>query len=136
MTDNELYAFAEQEGITIDIISVPQNKSLSVHLDNRFYVAIDETIMETSSDKRVHLAHELGHCATNSFYNLYAPLDLREKHEYHANKWAVTNLIPKSELVALLKNGYEKWSIAEYFNVTEDFVNLAIYMYFEMGIAV
>ncbi len=136
MKDNELYTFAEQEGIIIDITSIPKNKSLSVCLDNKFYLAVDESVMENTSDKRVHLAHELGHCVTDSFYNLYAPLDLREKHEYRANKWAVTHLVPKDELVDLLKKGYEKWDLAEHFDVTEEFINLAVYMYFEIGIAV
>lgn len=92
--------------------------------------------LESVSEEKVKLAHELGHCETGAFYNRYSPFDLREKHERTANRWAVKKLVPKSELVTLLKKGYERWELAEHFEVTEDFINLAIRMYFEYGIAV
>ena len=43
-------------------------------------------------------------------------------------------LVPKTELVRLLKKGLARWELAEHFEVTEDFINLAIRMYFEYGI--
>ena len=91
---------------------------------------------ETEDELAAILAHEIGHCETGAFYNPYSNLDIREKHERTANRWAVKKLVPKSELVTLLKKGYERWELAEHFEVTEDFINLAIRMYFEYGIAV
>ena len=100
------------------------------------YVGLDPIEMKTQAEENVHLAHEIGHCETGAFYNPYSNLDIREKHERTANRWAVKKLVPKSELVPLLKKGYERWELAEHFEVTEDFINLAIRMYFEYGIAV
>lgn len=90
--------------------------------------------LESSEEEKVKLAHELGHCETGSFYNRYSPYDIRGKHEQTANRWAVKKLVPKSELVRLLKKGFARWELAESFEVTEDFINLAIRMYFEYGI--
>ena len=131
MTNNDLYSLAESENIAIDLLHLPKNKSLSITLDGKCYIALDDKTVYTDSETKVHLAHELGHCLTGAFYNMYSPLDLRDKHEYRANKWAVNNLIPKEKLIELLKRGLEKWEIAEFFDVTEEFVNLAFKMYFD-----
>lgn len=131
MTNNDLYSLAESENIAIDLLHLPKNKSLSISLDGKCYIALDNQTVYTDSETKVHLAHELGHCMTGAFYNVYSPLDLREKHEYRANRWAVNNLIPKEKLIELLKCGLERWEIAEYFNVTEEFVNLSFKMYFD-----
>ena len=61
-------------------------------------------------------------------------IGIRGKHEQTANRWAVKKLVPKAELVRLLKKGFARWELAEHFEVTEDFINLAIRMYFEYGI--
>ena len=134
MTNKDLYEIAQAEKICIDTFPLTKNKSVSVKYGNKYYIAIDT--IKSEAEEKVHLAHELGHCKTDSFYNVYAPLDLREKHEYRANRWAVKKLIPKEELTVLLKNGTAKWDIAEHFGVTESFLNLALIMYFEHGIAV
>ena len=65
------------------------------------------------------LAHELGHCETGSFYNRYAKLDLRQKHENRADKWAIQHLIPVEELDEAVADGYTDLpSLAEHFCVT------------------
>lgn len=75
----------------------------------------------------MHLAHEIGHCETLAFYNAYSPLEIRERHESRANRWAVSKLVPVRELTEALKNGInEIWDLAEFFNVTEDFMRKAI----------
>ncbi len=131
MTNNDLYSLAESENIAIDLLRLPKNKSLSVSLNGKCYIALDDKVATINSETKVHLAHELGHCITGAFYNVYSPLDLREKHEYRANKWAVNMLVPKKKLIELLKHGIEKWEIAEHFDVTEDFINLALKIYFD-----
>ncbi len=95
------------------------------------YIGMDPFRIETSSQERVHLAHELGHCETGSFYNVYSSLDIREKHENRADRWAVTRLVPVEELEYAVNNGFtEIWELAEYFGVTEDFIKKAADIYF------
>lgn len=100
------------------------------------YIGLDPIEITTQAEENVHLAHEIGHCANGAFYNPYSNLDVREKHEQTANRWAVKKLVPKSELVALLKKGFERWELAEHFEVTEEFIVLAEHLYFEVGMAV
>ncbi len=80
----KLYSLAENEHIPIDESCPKSIKSMSV----RFYdgskiigLSDDENIEYTRLER---LAHELGHCMTDSFYEGYSPFELREKHEYKA----------------------------------------------------
>ena len=138
LTDlSDLYALAEKDAVKVDCFRLASCQSISIQdSGGDCYIGIDPMKLESEIDEKVKLAHELGHCETGSFYNRSSPFDIREKHEQTANRWAVKKLVPKSELVPLLKKGYERWELAEHFEVTEDFINLAIRMYFEYGIAV
>lgn len=91
--------------------------------------------LETEAEERVHLAHELGHCITGSFYNMFSETDIRRKHEIRADRYAATLLVPVEELKSQFRKGItEIWSLAEYFDVTEDFIRKAIDNYSVMGL--
>lgn len=121
MSITELYRIAERDGITVDRFSLRLNKSVSVCTEGGLFVGLDGEI--GGADEKVCLAHELGHCETMSFYNLYSPLDVRGKHERRANVWAIKKLIPKSKYFWALRHGYDDiYSLAEYFGVTPEFV--------------
>lgn len=134
MTNKDLYEYAESKRIVIDKIKIPKNKSFSVKINEKDFIAIDEKAMENSAEERTHLAHELGHCETGAFYSIGASLTQRIKAEQRAIRWAVKKLIQKSEMEELLKQGYQKWELAELFNVTEQFIEMAYTLYFEAGI--
>ena len=83
----------------------------------------------------MHLAHELGHCVTGSFYNTYSAADIRKKHEIRADRRAAAWLVPVEELKSAIRSGItEIWSLAEYFDVTEDFLRNAVENYSVMGL--
>lgn len=131
---DDLYDYATERDISVLNVDLPNNKSVSaMSKSGKCYIGIDPMKLESSEEEKVKLAHELGHCETGSFYNRYSPCDIRGKHEQTANRWAVKKLVPKTELVRLLKKGFARWELAEHFEVTEDFINLAIRMYFEYG---
>lgn len=120
MKTTELYKIAERDGITVDRFLLGSNKSVSVLMGKRLFVGLDGGI--DGADEKVCLAHELGHCETMSFYNIYSPLDVRGKHERRANIWAIKKLIPKTKYYWALRHGYEDiYSLAEYFGVTPEF---------------
>lgn len=127
----ELYQLADEEHIPVYSFDLPQTHSLSLmNNDGSCAVAIDPFGLNSTKDETIRLAHELGHCITGSFYNRYSDFDIKEKSEYKANKWAIKKLIPKDELQAAFKQGYtEPWTLAEYFNVTEEFVIMAVNYY-------
>lgn len=126
-----LYEQAEQFGIDIDWFPMQRAESLSTQFeDGSCAIALDPWRLSTVADEKVKLAHELGHCATGSFYNIYAPCDVRQKHENRADKWAIKKLIPEDELNRAVSRGItEIWDLAEYFNVTEDFMRKAVCWY-------
>lgn len=136
MYNEDLYEYARQKQIIVEQMKIPKNKSLSARIQNKDFIAIDERAMENSAEERTHLAHELGHCVTGSFYEIGSPLQIRGKYEYKANKWAVLKCVPKQELINLLKEGYQNWKLAEHFGVTEDFIKTACTYYFDYGVAV
>ncbi len=128
----KLYALAESRGITVDRYPLPENGSVSANIGSQLFVALDREI--SGADERVCLAHELGHCETMSFYNVYSPYDIREKHERRANLWAINRLVPRYKYERALKKGYDNvYSLAEYFDVTVSFMQKAIDYYKSVG---
>ena len=120
MTTTELYRIAERDGVTVERFLLEKNKSVSLLLGKRLYVGLDGKI--TGADEKVCLAHELGHCETMSFYNMYSPLDVRGKHERRADIWAIKKLIPRTRYFWALRHGYDNvYLLAEYFGVTPEF---------------
>lgn len=134
--NKDLYALADQLGIVVLSFPLPDCESISLESNDNYYIGIDDNQLDSGKEERVHMAHELGHCVTGSFYNEYSPVDNRGKCEATADRWAVKKLINKDELLKQLKNGMEVWDLAEYFNVTEDFIRKAYHLYFEVQMAV
>ena len=132
----DLFRLAEEKKIVIEYGKFQINKSLSVRLGNRDFIGIDESVTDDSAEERVHLAHEIGHCVTGAFYEMYSPLEIRGQYEHRATKWAILHCVPKDELVCLLEKGYPVDEIADHFGVTEDMIKTAYTYYFEYGIAV
>lgn len=129
-TLRSLYEFAERNQIEISEFQMERSESLSMPLGDIYCIAIDPTKLRSNVDRKVKVAHELGHCATNSFYNKYAACDIRGKHEERASRWAIKKLIPKDELIKAVSNGYiELWELAEFFDVTCEFMEKAIQYY-------
>lgn len=128
---SELYEIAEKSGTEIICCDLPQTHSASVKTSSgRCFIGIDPFEIETTAEERVHLAHEIGHCETLAFYNAYSPLEIRERYEARADRWAVSKLVPVGELSEALKRGIsEIWALAELFDVTEDFMRKAINIY-------
>lgn len=127
----ELYRTAQQEHIDILRYPMEQNGSMSVMLSGGdCFVGMDDSVLDGGVQERVHLSHELGHCVTGSFYNIYAAADLRQRHENRADKWAIRKLIPVELLDDAIAGGCtELWELADRFGVTEEFMRKAICYY-------
>lgn len=126
-----LYDFAEQQNIGVLQFPMRENGSMSVMMDDgTCYIGVDESIQDGNVQERVHLSHELGHCMTGSFYNIYAAIDNRQRHENKADKWAIKKLIPLDDLDNAVADGYtEIWELAERFGVTDEFMQKAVCYY-------
>lgn len=134
----ELYRYAENNEIDVDWIQMELASSLSIPLpDGTTAIALDPWKLDTIQKEVLSLAHEMGHCCTGSFYNIFATHDIRQKHENKADKWAVEYLIPKAELDKAVAEGHtELWDLAEYFGVTEDFMKKTVCWYKHGNMAV
>lgn len=132
MTITELYDIAEQDGIDVYSFQMNECESMSLLQNGDCYIAIDPFKLHSDTDEKEKLAHELGHCETGAFYNEYAKCDIREKHERRANIWAIKKLVPKDKLIKAIQSGFgeNRWELSEYFGVTEDLMQFALYYYF------
>lgn len=137
MQIQSLYNLAKQQNIEVLSWNMPQTESMSVMLeDGRCFVGMDESVRDGGVQERVHLSHELGHCVTGSFYNIYAAIDYRQRHENRANKWAIQALIPVEELDEAIAEGCtEIWELAERFQVTEEFIRKTVCFYVHGNVA-
>ena len=132
-----LYDHAQKQNIEVLQYSLPQTGSMSIMLDDgSCYIGMDPIIQDGDIQERVHLGHELGHCVTGSFYNIYAAIDHRQRHENRADKWAIRYLIPVEALDEAVAEGYtELWELADHFGVTEDFIKKTVCYYVHGNVA-
>lgn len=132
-----LYRLAERRGIEVIPFSLPETGSLSIQEeDGTCYIGMDEGHNFTEAEERTHLAHELGHCVSGSFYSRYTAVDSRTRHEVRADKWAIRRLISKEDLDAAVAAGHtELYDLADYFGTTEEFVRKAVCLYIYGNVA-
>ena len=127
---NKLFREAAKAGIHVEYCRLPLNESVSAPDPEGDFILMDYSLLHKTRHERVHLAHELGHCSTGSFYNRHTPFDVRQYHENRADKWAIKKLVPKDELDNLIACSItELWELAEYFNVTEEFMKKTVCWY-------
>ncbi len=122
-----IYEIAANNKISVNFLPLPKSQAMSVcAADGSCHIAIDPNQLTNEADEKVKLCHELGHCITGSFYSIDNVLDLRGRHEYRANKWAIKQLVPIDDLLSALQRGITSlWELADYFGVTEWFMQKA-----------
>jgi hypothetical protein len=129
MTLLELYQRAEHQGIEVDDFRTKEIISASFP---EGWIMLDSSKISSNCEEKVILAHELGHCETGSFYNVKSRCDTRGRHERRADKRAISMLVPEEAI----KRGYCKcWELADYFEVTCEFMYKAMEYYREKELA-
>ena len=125
-----LYDSAAKRGISIVSYSLPLCASLSLKLRGRYCIGIDKSKLENSYEEAVVIAHEMGHCATDSFYSENECASRRKKCEKRADEWAIKSLLPLDKfLYAYSKGCREPWEFAEELSVTVSFAEKAMKYY-------
>ena len=137
MEISELYDKAAEQNIPVLRFPLPEPRSMSLmDEEGNCVIGMDPKLCEEAPLERVHLGHELGHCVTGSFYNIYAAVDSRRRHENRADKWAIRCLIPLENLDDAIAEGCtELWQIADRFGVTEEFAKKAVCLYVHGNLA-
>lgn len=116
--------------------SVSEDKKTAlIQIGKDFAVFMDTEQVRTVAEETELVAHEGGHIATGTTHKVCSPLDLVEKHERKANKWAVHRILPPEDIRYLIRAGYaQPWEIAEQAGRTEGFVRLALDIYRAEGV--
>jgi len=128
-----LYAQMQKDNIRVYDKKIGLN-AVTIYLNGKYGVFLDLDQFETYTQELCVLAHEYGHCKTGSTHAVSSPLDLIQKHEYKANKAAVHMLVPYDAFCEAIDQGYtEVWQLAEYFDVTEEFIQTADQIYRNEG---
>lgn len=126
----QLYDEMSQKGLRLFDWKLTEDKAATINMDGNYAVFIDTRKIHTIAEETCTVAHEYGHCATGATHAVCSPLDLIEKHEYKADKWAAHKLIDPNKLRQAAADGYiEAWQLAEQFHVTEDFLRRVVYIY-------
>ena len=98
--------------------------------DGSCVIGIDPRQLAGQADARVKLAHELGHCETGAFYTRLDDRAARLRREVRADRWAIRQLIPYGRLCDAIARGCRTaWELADYFCVTQTFLERALSYY-------
>lgn len=133
MTLNNLYDLAEKEKINIYDWHIEDINGAFINVEKINIIALNYDELGTYVDEKCTLAEELGHYYYDATYSPYCEdLQVISKQERKAKKWAYNILIPFEDLRRAILNGKTSISsLAEYFNVTIQFMSRCITFYLE-----
>ena len=117
--------YAESKGYRVDF-RIMSATAFSVKLPSgECGICIDPT----KGNQLENLAHEVGHCETDSFYTSISPWETIGRCEAKADKWAIKKLVPKDELQRLIADHRDMWEICDILGISADFLQKAILYY-------
>ena len=127
MTIEQLYEIAGNQGISIYDFPMLELRAVSLYGG---HIAIDRRKCSSDTEYKCVLAHEIGHCQTNSFYTVNTQRCDRELCERHANRFAVELLVPLDDLKRAMHRGLLFAEIlVRIFDVTPEFIRMVLELY-------
>lgn len=130
-----VYKKIQDKGIEILHFGLPNIKSVSIEVDNKYGIFINHKEIENSDEEFIVATHEYGHCMTGSTHPPYCPLDIVSKHEYKADRKAVLDFFPIDKIKSAIKSGCRSaYEFSEYLDVPEQFVIQAFQHYTAMDL--
>lgn len=125
-----LYDELNDAGVRFYHWNMSEDQAVTIEMNGQYGVFMDFDNIQSAAQELVVVAHEGGHISTGATHHVNSPYDLVEKHEYKADKWAVTRLIGEEDLDQAVADGCtELWQLAEHFGVTEEFMKKAVCWY-------
>lgn len=124
---------AELAAEDIAVLDCPLRAHRCLALQNGRIVGVDPTRFDTEAELRTALIHEDGHFASGAFYLPYSAYQLKCQAEHRADKAAILKYIPYQELADRMRRGDTLSELADYFCVTERFIEKAYWAYRAMG---
>lgn len=131
LTSSTLVEVAESNDVTVDYFPLGESGSCSVSVNGHCHIGLDRH-RATEAVSRVRIAHELGHCVRDAFYNERSPVASRGKCERLADEYAIQLLVPEYEFWQAIRSGStEVWQIAEEFLITCNFAEKVMRFYLQ-----
>lgn len=120
----------EIENKNVEVVELNLSKNIKgLYADN--VIALNKNI-KTDKEKSCIIAEEIGHYYTSSGNILDLSDAMNIKQEKRAKNWGYEKLVSFESLIKAFKAGTRnKYEIAEYLNITEDFLEKAINHYEE-----
>ena len=133
MNLNNLYDLAEKEKIKIYDWHIEDAYGAFINIDKINAIALNYNKIGTYVEEKCILAEEIGHYYYNATYSPYCQdMQLITKQERKAKKFAYNVLVPFENLrKAILSGKTSILSLAEYFDVTAQFMSNCIALYLE-----
>ena len=85
---NAITEYATNHNIKIEYVKDKKFKAFCFEVNGQQYIVINETYFKSSEELTKALLHELGHCMTNTFYEINTPLKEKLQCEKVADEWA------------------------------------------------
>ena len=129
----EQYNFLEDNNIIIESIKtdIEDLKGIYLKINNQDFIGIDYSKINSYSEERCVLAHEIAHYETGTIYTHNINNTELSRNEYRADKRAIHNLLPYNTLKSFIDHCRPNYAyeIAEAFDITESFVIKALELY-------
>jgi hypothetical protein len=125
----ELEDKLEEQKIKVYSIPMEEVTACAVEIGGKAAIVIDKSKIRNRTHEHTVLAHEFCHIEANTLYKINESPIIKAKCEYRTHKKMVHMLVPLKEFKDLLKRGYQKWEIAEFFEVDESVIDLAYQIY-------
>ena len=130
MNIDKVYKKIHENNIKVIHFGLPNIKSVSVEVDNRYGIFINHKEIENSDEEFLVATHEYGHCMTGSTHPPYSPLDIISKHEYRADRRAVLDFLQVDRIKSAIEDGCRTiYEFSEYLDLPEQFVLKAFQHY-------
>lgn len=127
---DEIYEKIAREGILLFNYAECDVPAAIVRCRSLTGIYVNDRLLPTKAEEKRAVMHEYAHYKTGACHAPGASELTVARDEYRANKYAVHELLPFRELCEAFASGYtEPYELAEYFELPEDFVHTAIYMY-------
>lgn len=129
---DELYDKIIEKNIILINEDTEEDKAVTIkdEIHKVYAIVFEENRFENNDEKFCVLAHEYGHCESETTHKLCSKFQLIGQHESRANRKAVHELLPVEKIIDAFERKYfDYWEIADYLDLPEAFVKMAIDVY-------
>ena len=122
----------QRENINLIDTYLEDTAGAYINYDKLNLILYDNSKLPSSIHKKEVLAEELGHYYYDATYKFNSDLQIISKQELKAKKWAYSILVPYDKIKNAIQNGIQSiYELAEYFDVTIEYMKNAIEFYTE-----